>query len=143
MFDVGFWEILLILVLALVVIGPQRLPGAARKAGYFVGKARRYIEGVRSEVESELDVNEFKRILHNQEVQINELQQQLKAGVDNVRSELPDDVDVSGVIEDSPTHSFIETEQKQSGSEAQAEDDPDSAARVDSATARKSSTDAT
>lgn len=137
MFDVGFWEILLILVLALVVIGPQRLPGAARKAGYFVGKARRYIEGVRSEVESELDVNEFKRILHNQEVQINELQQQLKAGVDNVRSELPDDVDVSGVIEDSPTHSFIETEQAQATSEKQLDDDPQSGMTDDAPPERK------
>mgnify|MGYP001816594813 FL=1 len=108
MFDVGFWEILLILVLALVVIGPERLPGAARKAGYFVGKARRYIEGVRSEVESELDVNEFKRMLHNQEVQINELQQQLKAGVDDVKSEIPDDIALSDVLDDTPTHSFSE-----------------------------------
>jgi len=89
MFDIGLWEILLILVLALVVIGPERLPGAARQAGFFVGKARRYIEGVRSEVESELDVGEFKRMLHNQEVQINELQQQLKSGVDDVKSSMP------------------------------------------------------
>ena len=89
MFDVGFWEILLIGVLALVVIGPERLPGAARQAGYFVGKARRYIEGVKSEVASELDVNEFKRMMHNQEVQINELQQKLKSSIDDVKSELP------------------------------------------------------
>ena len=101
MFDVGFWEILLILILALVVIGPERLPGAARKAGYFVGKARRYIEGVRSEVESELDINEFKRMMHNQEVQINELQQQLKSGMDEVKS----DISVEA-ISDSETHSF-------------------------------------
>jgi sec-independent protein translocase protein TatB len=92
MFDIGFWEILLILVLALVVIGPERLPGAARQAGFWVGKARRYIEGVRSEVEQELDVSEFKRMLHNQEVQINELQQQLKTGVDNVGSDLGRDM---------------------------------------------------
>jgi sec-independent protein translocase protein TatB len=90
MFDVGFWEILLILILALVIIGPERLPAAARQAGLFVGKARRYIEGVRSEVESELDVTEFKRMLHNQEVQINELQQQLKSGMDDIKSDLPD-----------------------------------------------------
>jgi sec-independent protein translocase protein TatB len=101
MFDVGFWEILLILVLALVIIGPERLPGAARKAGYFVGKARRYIEGVRSEVESELDVGEFKRMLHNQEVQINELQQQLKSGVDEVKSGLP----TTDLLTDMPSHS--------------------------------------
>ncbi|MCG6936597.1 MAG: Sec-independent protein translocase protein TatB [Gammaproteobacteria bacterium] len=88
MFDIGFWEILLILVLALVVIGPERLPGAARRAGYLIGKARRYIEGVRSEVEAEFDVSEFKRLLHNQEVQINELQQQLKANVNKIDSDL-------------------------------------------------------
>jgi len=77
MFDVGFWEILLILILALVVIGPERLPGAARTAGLWVGKARRYIEGVKSDVESEFDVSEFKRIVHNQEIQLNELKSQL------------------------------------------------------------------
>lgn len=109
MFDVGFWEILLILILALVVIGPERLPGAARKAGYLVGKARRYIEGVRSEVESELDVNEFKRMLHNQEVQINELQQQLKSGVDAVQSDISSDIPTD-ILSDSETHSFHEEE---------------------------------
>lgn len=88
MFDIGFWEILLILVLALVVIGPERLPGAARRAGYLIGKARRYIEGVRSEVESEFDVGEFKRLLHNQEVQINELQQQLKASANEINTDI-------------------------------------------------------
>ena len=106
MFDVGFWEILLILVLALVVIGPERLPGAARKAGFYVGKARRYIEGVRSEVESELDVTEFKRILHNQDVQINELQKQLKAGVDDVKSDMPENISASELMADTPSHSF-------------------------------------
>jgi sec-independent protein translocase protein TatB len=118
MFDVGFWEILLILVLALVVIGPERLPGAARKAGFFVGKARRYIEGVRSEVESELDVNEFKRMLHNQEVQINELQQQLKAGVEEIKSDLPDDITVTDVLSDSSTHSFHDEQDDDAEAEA-------------------------
>jgi sec-independent protein translocase protein TatB len=108
MFDVGFWEVLFILVLALVIIGPERLPGAARKAGYFVGKARRYIEGVRSEVESQIDVNEFKRMLHNQEVQINELQQQIKAGVDEVKTDMPDPVSAADILSESPSHSFID-----------------------------------
>ena len=108
MFDVGFWEILLILGLALVVIGPERLPGAARQAGFWVGKARRYIEGVRSEVEEELDVSEFKRILHNQEVQINELQQQIKSSVDNVGSEISKDIPSSDILTDVPSHSFQE-----------------------------------
>ena len=122
MFDIGFWEILLILVLALVVIGPERLPGAARKAGYFFGKARRYIEGVRSEVESELDISEFKRMLHNQEVQINELKQQLQDGVDKVGQDVSNDVGQhldkdspgSDILTDVPTHSFYDTEQTSS-----------------------------
>ena len=108
MFDVGFWEILFILILALVIIGPERLPGAARQVGFFVGKARRYIEGVRSEVESELDIGEFKRMLHNQEVQINELQQQLKTGVDEVGTEIKKDMPSSDLLSDTPSHSFHE-----------------------------------
>lgn len=116
MFDIGFWEILLILVLALVVIGPERLPGAARQAGFFFGKARRYIEGVRSEVESELDVGEFKRMLHNQEVQINELQQQLKTGVDDMKSNMPD-VSASDLMSDTASHS-IQDEQTNTGDDS-------------------------
>ncbi len=77
MFDIGFWEILLILVLALVVIGPERLPGAARTLGLWVGKARRYVEGVKGEMEQEFDISEFKRVIHNQEVQLKELQQKI------------------------------------------------------------------
>lgn len=106
MFDVGFWEILLILVLALVIIGPERLPGAARKAGFFVGKARRYIEGVRNEVEQELDVSEFKRMLHNQEVQINELQQKLTSSVTDVGSDITKDLPASDFLTDTPEHTF-------------------------------------
>jgi len=122
MFDVGFWEILLLLVLALVVIGPERLPGAARKAGLFVGKARRYIEGVRSEVESELDVGEFKRMLHNQEVQINELQQQLKAGVDDVKSDLPENITTSDILSDTPSHSFYDEADAESADDVETTD---------------------
>lgn len=82
MFDIGFWEIFLIGILALLVIGPERLPSAARTMGYWVGRARRYIEGVKNEVEQEFDVTEFKRLMHNQEVQISELQRKLSGKLD-------------------------------------------------------------
>ncbi len=138
MFDVGFWEILFILVLALVIIGPERLPGAARKAGFFVGKARRYIEGVRSEVEQELDVNEFKRMLHNQEVQINELQQQLKTGVDDIGLELKKELPASDFLTDVPSHTFqddmsdgISDEAQQDSAESLSTDGDDDASVKD------------
>lgn len=93
MFDVGFWEISLILVLALLVLGPERLPGAARKVGYWVGKGRRYIEGVKHEVGKELDSAELKRLLHNQSVQIEELQNKINQGADEIGSELNTAID--------------------------------------------------
>lgn len=102
MFDIGFWEIFFILILALLVIGPERLPGAAKTAGYWVGKARRYIEGVKTEVEQELDITEFKRMLHNQEVQINELQQKLQEEVS-----LSDDAETDAAQE-STEHDSLE-----------------------------------
>ncbi len=108
MFDVGFWEILFILILALVIIGPERLPSAARKVGYFVGKARRYVEGVRSEVESELDLGDFKRMLHNQKEQINELQQQIKTGVDEVKADLPNPTSVTDILNNSISEEFYD-----------------------------------
>lgn len=87
MFDVGFLEIAIILVLSLLVLGPERLPKAARSVGYWFGKARRYIEGMKSQVEAEFDSTEVKRLLHNQEVQIRELQDRLKTGGDFIDHE--------------------------------------------------------
>lgn len=88
MFDIGFWEISLILVLALIVLGPERLPGVAKKVGYWVGKGRRYIEGVKNEVSKELDSSELKRLLHNQGVQIEELKNQVNQTSHDVKSDM-------------------------------------------------------
>jgi len=77
MFDIGFWEIMLISILAMVVIGPERLPGVARTVGHWFGKTRRFIEGVKGDVASEFDTSELKRLLHNQEVQLKELQSKI------------------------------------------------------------------
>ncbi len=90
MFDVGFWEIFLIMILALVVIGPERLPGAARTLGLWIGKGRRYVEGVKSEVEQQFDISEFKRVIHNQEIQLNELQQKVNQSVNVSADDLLD-----------------------------------------------------
>ena len=106
MFDIGFWELFLILILALLVVGPERLPKAARTAGYWFGKARRYVEGVKEEVASEFDVGELKRMVHNQEVQINELQQKLKSGVEEVGSDVSKELPSSEILTDVPAHSF-------------------------------------
>ncbi len=55
MFDVGFWELLLILLVALLVIGPERLPGAARTVGLWVRRARALVSLVRDEVDRQME----------------------------------------------------------------------------------------
>jgi sec-independent protein translocase protein TatB len=66
MFDVGFWELMLIGVVALVVIGPERLPGVARTAGKWLGKGKRMLTDVKAEIDQELKADELKRILEVQ-----------------------------------------------------------------------------
>jgi sec-independent protein translocase protein TatB len=67
MFEIGFWEIVLVFVVALVVVGPERLPGLARTAGLWIGKARRMVADVKDEEERELRVDELKRSISQQE----------------------------------------------------------------------------
>ncbi len=88
MFDIGFLEIMVIMVLGLLVLGPERLPKAAQKIGYWVGKTRRYVEGMKTQIESELDTTEVKRLLHNQEVQIRELQTKITETSDHMSAEM-------------------------------------------------------
>ncbi|MBP3975648.1 Sec-independent protein translocase protein TatB [Pseudoxanthomonas spadix] len=64
MFDVGFPELIVIAVVALVVLGPERLPKAARFAGLWVRRARNQWDSVKSELERELAAEELKRNLH-------------------------------------------------------------------------------
>ena len=63
MFDVGFSELVLIAVVALLVLGPERLPGAARTVGALLRKARHSFESVKAEVEREVRDEELKRVL--------------------------------------------------------------------------------
>lgn len=64
--DIGFSELLLVIVIALVVIGPKRLPEAARFLGYWTGKLRRMLQNARADMERELGIDDIKREVHNQ-----------------------------------------------------------------------------
>ena len=67
MFDVGFWELMVIAVVALLVIGPQRLPAVARTVGLWVGRGKRLVNSVKSDIEQEIRAEELKRILKEQQ----------------------------------------------------------------------------
>ena len=66
MFDVGFWELSLIALVALLVIGPERLPKVARVAGLWIGRGRRMIGSVKADIEREIKAEELKEILDKQ-----------------------------------------------------------------------------
>ena len=62
MFDVGFSEMMVIGVVALVVIGPERMPGVARTVGALFGRAQRYVNDVKADIQREVDLEELKNI---------------------------------------------------------------------------------
>ena len=62
MFDIGFTELLVIGVVALIVIGPERLPKVARTAGLLFGRLQRYVSQVKSDINQEMQLDELKRM---------------------------------------------------------------------------------
>jgi len=68
MFGISFSELLLVGLVALVVLGPERLPGAARTAGLWVGRLKRSFNAIKQEVEREIGADEIRRQLHNEHI---------------------------------------------------------------------------
>jgi len=68
MFDVGFFELLLIGVVGLLVIGPERLPKVARTAGMWFGRARRFVSSVKQDIEQEMRTEELKKVLDDNKI---------------------------------------------------------------------------
>jgi sec-independent protein translocase protein TatB len=78
MFDVGFWELLLIGVVGLLVVGPERLPEFARTVGRWVGQAQRMVRSVRADIERELETENLRSMINQQDEQIQELKGMVK-----------------------------------------------------------------
>ena len=66
MFDIGFSEIVLIMVIALIVVGPERLPRLARSTGLWLGKIRGFVSSVKAEIDHELATEELRKTLSRQ-----------------------------------------------------------------------------
>ncbi|MCU7876095.1 MAG: Sec-independent protein translocase protein TatB [Candidatus Thiodiazotropha sp. (ex. Lucinoma kazani)] len=66
MFDVGFWELTIIALVALIVIGPERLPKVARTAGLWLGRGRRFIANVKADIDKEIKAEELKEVIEKQ-----------------------------------------------------------------------------
>ncbi|QDX79963.1 twin-arginine translocase subunit TatB [Denitratisoma sp. DHT3] len=78
MFDVGLSELMVIGVVALIVIGPERLPRVARTVGTLMGRAQRYFADVKSEVNRELQLEELRRMQQEMAAQVQQADTQLQ-----------------------------------------------------------------
>jgi sec-independent protein translocase protein TatB len=115
MFDVGLWEITLILIVALLVVGPERLPALARKAGIYYSKARRMVSSVRDEVERELRTEDLRRMITEQQEQI----RSLKEIVNDTRSEVESESDYLVKSLDEDIRELAEPKKRQGSDAAQ------------------------
>ncbi|MFN4325716.1 MAG: Sec-independent protein translocase protein TatB [Azonexus sp.] len=77
MFDIGFSELMVIGVVALIVIGPERLPKVARTLGHLLGRAQRYVNDVKSDINREIQLDELKKL----QAQVTESARAMEASV--------------------------------------------------------------
>ncbi len=68
MFDIGFVELMLVGIVGLIVLGPERLPVAIRQIALYVGRIKRLYRSVKSDIEKEVGADEIRRQLHNEEI---------------------------------------------------------------------------
>jgi sec-independent protein translocase protein TatB len=90
MFEVGFWELVMVGLVALLVIGPERLPKAARIAGFWIGKTRSMITVVKAEIAEELHAEELRQTLKERAdlEEVKQLMDEASANLKDLKSSL-------------------------------------------------------
>ena len=87
MFDIGFWELFFLFLVALCVLGPEKLPEVASYLGKQFGKVQNYFSNVKNQIDNEVDSTDIKSILKDQELSITELQKRIKETKNESRSD--------------------------------------------------------
>lgn len=93
MFDVSFTELMVIAVVALVVIGPERLPRVARTFGALLGRLQRYVNEVKADVNRELHLEEIRRLHQDMNEGATKVESSVRQGLGEIRSELNTAID--------------------------------------------------
>jgi len=98
MFDVGFFELLMIAVVALLVVGPERLPKLARTAGMWLGRGRRFLNSVKQDIDREMKADELRQILDKQKQSnpLHEIVEDTKRDFAKIKSSTESAVDIKG-----------------------------------------------
>jgi sec-independent protein translocase protein TatB len=88
MFDFGFSELFIIGLIALVVLGPERLPRVARQAGQWMGKLQRYVSDVKSDINRQMELEELRNLQKEVTTAARDMESSFKSAVDETQSEL-------------------------------------------------------
>ena len=88
MFDIGFSEILVIAVVALIVIGPERLPKVARTLGHLFGRMQRYVNDVKSDISREMELEELKKLQNSIQDTARSIEQSVQHEISSTQSQL-------------------------------------------------------
>ncbi len=88
MFDIGFSEMVIIAVVALVVLGPERLPRVARQAGQWMGKLQRYVSDVKSDINRQMELDELRKLQSEVTAAAKSLEGSMQSVVSDAQSSL-------------------------------------------------------
>lgn len=90
MFDIGFSEMVVLAVVALVVLGPERLPKVARQAGQWMGKLRRYVDDVKSDINRQMELSELRDLKTQVTDAAREIETSVQSTVSGMQSQFDD-----------------------------------------------------
>ena len=103
MFDIGFFELVVIAVVALVVIGPERLPKAARTLGHLMGRLQRYVNDVKSDINREIELDELRKLQKQVQTAASDLKSSVESAALGVETGVRDvERDLNAGITDTP-----------------------------------------
>ena len=88
MFDIGFSEMIVIAVIALIVLGPEKLPRVARTAGHLLGRMQRYVNDVKADINREIELDELKKLQKEMQNTAQSIEQTVRGEINAVESEL-------------------------------------------------------
>src|SRR5436190_8781128 len=108
MFDIGFSELLVIGVMALIVIGPERLPRVARTLGHLAGRLQRYVSDVKADINREIELDELRKMRDSMQKAASEMQ----SSVDTELNKTADDLNKAAAAGAEPAAAEAKPEEK-------------------------------
>src|ERR687892_679759 len=96
MFDIGFTELLLIGVVALIVIGPEKLPRMARTVGHLAGRLQRYVADVKADINREIELDELRKMRDSMQQAASSFESSVQSELNKTEAELNKSVEAVG-----------------------------------------------